>query len=116
MEDINVSKSFQMNDITDSLLFNLQDHENISITTYKLTGTIRNKFFNHKQIIELIKLNERQSLNDDICPCNFENSKFCDPDHGRIITVDRPLIKNQKLRKLFTKGPNFREPQILKLF
>ena len=111
MEDINVSKSFQMNDITDSLLFNLQDHENISITIYKLTGTIRNKFFNHKQIMELIKLYEGQSLNDDIYPCNFENSKFCDPDRGRIITGDRPLIKNQKLRKLFTKGPNFREPQ-----
>ena len=30
-----------------------------------------------------------------------------------IITGDLLLIKNQKLRKLFTEGPNFRETQSL---
>ena len=34
MEDINVSKIFQIKDIIDSLQFNLQNHENIPITTY----------------------------------------------------------------------------------
>ena len=73
MEDINVSKIFQMNDVIDSLPFNLQEHENILVTTYKLIATIRNKVFNYKQTVDTIELEEGQSLNDDIYPCNCEN-------------------------------------------
>ena len=58
MEKINVSKTFQMKDIIDSLPFNLQDHENIPVTTYKLTATIRNKVFNCKETVEPIELDE----------------------------------------------------------
>ena len=47
MEKINVNKIFQMKDVFDSLPFNLQDHEDIPTTTYKLTATIRNKVFNY---------------------------------------------------------------------
>ena len=36
-----------------------------------------------------------------------------DPDHGNIITADVRLLKNQKLRKRFTKDPNYRKPQFL---
>ena len=43
MEEINVSKIFETMDVIDSLPFNLQDHENIHVTTYKLTATILNK-------------------------------------------------------------------------
>ena len=78
-----------------------------------MTVTIRNKVFNYKQTIESIKLDEEQSLNDDIYPCNYENSEFRDPDHGHIIIGDLYFIKNQNLRKIFTKSPNFREPQSL---
>ena len=41
-EDINVSKNFQKKDVIDSL------HENIPVTTYKLTATIKNKVFYYK--------------------------------------------------------------------
>ena len=37
-----------------------------------------------------------------------ETSEFCDPDHGHITTGDLHVVKNQRLRKLFTKGPNCR--------
>ena len=114
MEDINVSKIFQMNDVFDP--FNLQEHENIPVTTYKLVATIRNKVFNYKQTVETIELEERQSLNDDIYPCNCENSEFGDADHVLIMTRDLHLTKNQKIRKLFTKGRSFREPQSLNDF
>ena len=111
MEKINVSKTFQMKDIIDCLPFNLQDHENIPVTTYKLTATIRNKVFNCKETVEPIELDEYLSINDDIYPCNGEDPEFCEPDHGHVITGDLRLIKNQKLRKLFTMGPTFREPK-----
>ena len=81
MEDIFVSKIFQMKDAIDSLPFNFQDHESIPVTTYRLTATIINKVFSHKQRVESIELDKRQLLNDDIYPCNCENSEFCDPNH-----------------------------------
>ena len=35
--------------IIDSLPFNLQDHENIPVTTYKLNATNRNEVFSYKK-------------------------------------------------------------------
>ena len=59
MKDINVSRIFQIKDVIDSLPFNVQDHESISVTTYKLTATIRNKVFNYKQTVESLKKSEQ---------------------------------------------------------
>ena len=33
--------------------------------------------------------------------------------HGHIVTGDLRFIENRKLRKLMSKGPNFREPRFL---
>ena len=62
-----------MNDVIDSLPFTLQVHEKIPVTTYKLTATSRNKVFSYEKTVELMGLDEGQSLNDDIYPCNCEN-------------------------------------------
>ena len=78
-----------------------------------MTATVRKKVFNYKQPVESVELDEEGSLNKDILPCNCENSELSYQYHGYIITRDLRLIKKQKLRKLFTKGPNFREPQPL---
>ena len=117
MEDLKVSKIFQMKDVIDSLTLNFQDNENMPVTTYKLAATIEIKVFNYKQTVESIESDEGQSLNDDIYPCKCGNSELCNPDHGHIITGDLSLLKNEKIWKLFTNGSNFREPQsFLKLF
>ena len=79
--DINVAKIFQMKDVVECLPFELLDHENIPATTYKLTGTIRNKVFNYKQAVESIQLDQKQPQNDDIYPWNYENSEFYGTDH-----------------------------------
>ena len=70
-----------MKDIIDSLPFNLQNYENIHVTTDKLTATIRNKVFNYKERVESIKLDEEQSLND-LYLYNCKNSAFCDHGHN----------------------------------
>ena len=75
-----------MKDFIDSLPFSHLDRESIPVTTYILTATIRNIVFNYKQTVESKELDEGQPLNDDIYPCNCENSEFCEPDHGNIIT------------------------------
>ena len=80
------------------------------VATFKLTATIRNKAFNYKETVKSLALSKGQRLKDDIHPCNFKNSKFCDQDQCHIITWN---LKKQNLRKLFTSGPNFREPQSL---
>ena len=41
------------------------------------------------------------------CECN--SSPFCDPYHGHIVSGDLRIVENSKLRKLFAKGPNYRE-------
>ena len=63
MEDINVSKIFQMKNVIDSLPFNLQDHRNIPVT-------FRNKVFNYKQTIKSIELNFKNPQ-----PLNYSRSK-----------------------------------------
>ena len=42
--------------------------------------------------------------------CQCRDSIFCDQNHGHIITGNLQIITNAKLRKLLSKGPNFREP------
>ena len=59
------------------------------------------------------RIDEGHSLNDDMYPCNRENSEFCDPGDDHFIAGDVRLIKNQKLRKPLTKGPNCRESHSL---
>ena len=41
------------------------------------------------------------------CACN--NSEFKDNNHGHIVTGDLRIVKDVKLRKLLSKGPDFRE-------
>ena len=46
--------------------------------------------------------------NTDTCECRY--SQFCDPHHEHGITGDLRIIDNSKLKKLMTKGRNYRDP------
>ena len=46
--------------------------------------------------------------NTDTCECRY--SQFCDPHHKPGITGDLRIIDNSKLKKLMTKGRNYRDP------
>ena len=48
-----------------------------------------------------------------LLPCGCSHSDFSDKHHGHIITGDLRLIKNNKLRKLFAKGPKYRETKFI---
>ena len=79
------------------------------MVTYKLTPTIRNKILNYKETISTIDFESGTN----IYSCNCSNSEFIDKDHGHIITGDLRVVKNNKLRSLLTKGPNYRLPQTI---
>ena len=48
-----------------------------------------------------------------VLPCPCANSSFTDKHHGHIISGDLRLVKNNKLRKLFAKGPKYRESKLI---
>ena len=75
--------------------------------TYKLGNPIRNKIFNYKETVASISVNNLPVLKS--CSCN--QSDFKDPNHGHIVTGDLRIVEDVKLRKLFSKGPTYREPK-----
>ena len=60
-----------------------------------------------------IVVDDDVSFVENLPSCDCINSEFCDPHHQHIVSGDLRIITNQKLRKLFSKGPNYREPRML---
>ena len=53
--------------------------------------------------------------NSDILPCQCQDSPFSDKHHKHIVTGDLRLINNHTLRKIFSKGPKYRESRTIDL-
>ena len=76
---------------------------------YKRSPTIARKIFNYKVTVNT--LNCRNWVTSERYNCDCKDSKFCDPNHGHIMTGNLGVISNDKLRSLLTKGPNYREKE-----
>ena len=72
---------------------------------------IRSKILNYKEVVNSICGDERVffCLNTDQCNC--ADFSLYDPHQKHIIIGDLRIIKNNKLKKLLTKGPNYRESE-----
>ena len=82
----------------------------------KLDSPIRNKIMNYEEKVRSIQhMTEGEisvtlnSESNSLFPCSCLESEYTDPHHGHVVTGDLRIIKNDKLRKLFSKGPNYRE-------
>ena len=42
-------------------------------------------------------------------PCNCEGFDYIDKDHQHVVAGDLWIIRNKKLKSLFTKGPKYKE-------
>ena len=42
-------------------------------------------------------------------PCNYTESPFTALIYGHIVTGDKRIVQNNKLKKLLCKGPKYRE-------
>ena len=83
--------------------------ETLSVV-YSLGKTIRNKILNHKQTVSSTDLNDDITYGTGIVECDCQQHKnFADENHVHVLTADLAIITNSKLRKLVSKGPNFRE-------
>ena len=111
VEYAKLSEILKKPDIIAQLPRELQNKENRPVITYKLTNTIRNKILNYKDTFNSIYVEDKFSFILNTDPRECEHSPFIDPHHKYIITDDLKISGNSKLRKLLTKGPNYREIQ-----
>ena len=108
VEIINLPKILRSKNVSSKMPSNMSK-DDIPMVTYKLQPPIRSKIFNHKQFVESLDINAFIQ-NEAIMPCNCEDSPYKDSEHGHIVTGDLRIVRNNKLRKLITKGPKYREP------
>ena len=78
------------------------------IVPYKLTLPISTKFFNFEEFVNNLDL-DLFLTNPDSLPYKCNNSPFVDRYHKHIATGDLGIIINNVLRKIFVKGPKYRE-------
>ena len=115
LDDIHLSKILRSPDVTSLLPEALQAEDDIPSCTMKLDPPIRSKILNYKETVSSLKIcvDEDVSFIENLPICDCSSSEFCDPHHKHIVSGDLRIISNTKLRKLFSKGPNYREPKML---
>ena len=110
LEHIKLASILHDDDVINSLPDQLADIE-IPSVVHSLGGTIRNKIFNYKTTVQDIKTTDLETFGTGILTCDCNKSTFCNTDHGHVLTGDLRIIENVRLRKLISKGPNYREPR-----
>ena len=116
MEEIKISDILRHTDSINSLPNSLQNEAMYPKVVMKLDSPIRNKIMNYDETVRSIQhMTEGEismtmcSESDSLFPCTCSESVHTDPHHGHVVTGDLRIIENSKIRKLFSKGPNYRE-------
>ena len=115
LDEIHINSIFHSPEVISLLPEELQKEEEIPSCTMKLDPPIRNKILNYRETVSSLNImvDEDVSFVHNLPSCNCHNSEFCDPHHKHIVSGDLRIISNLKLRKLLSKGPNYREPRTL---
>ena len=107
---INLASILRDDDVINTLPNHLQ-LDDVPSVVYRLEDTIRNKIFNYKKTVSEIDINDTISYGSGLPSCNCHSSSFKDTHHNHIVTGDLRFIENSELRRLLSKGPNYREPR-----
>ena len=115
MDDIHLNKIFRSKEVLDLMPSALNTEEDIPMVTMKLTPPVRSKILNYRETVSSLDVvvDEDVSYVRNLPSCECHTSEFKDPHHNHVITGDLRVVQNPKLRKLLTKGPNYREPNTL---
>ena len=110
-----IARIFKMEDVTNLLPEKMRCEKFLPFPTFKLDAPIRNKILNYKETVTSlqIEVDDEVAFVTNPCNCECDSSPFRDPHHNHIITGDLRFIENVKLRKLLSKGPNYREPKTI---
>ena len=107
LDFINIQKIINLDDVVSTLPKKIKSFN--PVVVYTLKPSIRSKIFNYKNFISDITVSDDLST----YPCFCNGSSFVDKDHGHIVTGDLRIVQNNKLRKIFVKGPKYREPSLI---
>ena len=93
----------------------VMEEKDIPMVVYSLSQPIRSQILNYKKFVkkELDLEKFSQDPKSITCICKNYSRKFFNEDRGHVLTGNLQIIQNNKLRKIFTKGPKFREPMKL---
>ena len=75
--------------------------------SYRYTRSVASKIFNYKASLQQIHFD---GLSQNPTPCSCCDSEFLYAPCGHIVTGDLSIVRNQKLRDVLRKGPNYRVP------
>ena len=104
---IDISKILRHPDVK-NLIPDSADAKDLPMVVYNLTKPIRSKIFNHKKFVQELDI-DIFLANPGIYPCTCNESDYKDRNHHHVISGDIRIITNNKLRKLVSMGPNYRE-------
>ena len=110
VEMINLPRILHLEKTIRTLPFrsNKDREKNTPVLSYTYTPPIRSKVLNYKDVLKELVLTEGP-IEDQIPPCECSSSPYKNLHHGHIITGDLHIIQNSRLRKLLSKGTNYRE-------
>ena len=111
LDFIDISKIIRHTDVK-NLLPDSVDNNDSPMVVYNLTKPIRSKLFNHKRFVQELDVEDFLN-NPENYPCKCNTSPFKDENHKHIISGDINIVHNNKLRRLISKGPNYREPVLI---
>ena len=108
---VNLPKVLRSKEVCNNLQSNF-DISDIPMVVYYLSPSIRSTFFNYKQFV--LHLNIDEFLKDPNlikCCCNKYDNSFINNHYVHIITGNLDIVNNERLCKLISKGPKHREPK-----
>ena len=102
IELINVGRILRSEAVLEALPSDANAFESPTVF-YNLLPPISLKIFNFNKFVS----------DENILLCNCENSPFKDAHHGHIVIGNIDMVSDSHLKKLFLKGPKYREPKSL---
>ena len=111
MELINLSRIFKSPQVYQAIPSCAKSFDRPSVV-YSLKEPIGTKIFNFNRFSTSFDV-KSFIKNPNALPCSCANSEFKDQHYQHIITGDLRIVDNKKLRKLFSRGPKYRESKKL---
>ena len=88
------------------------DISDIPMVVYNLNSSIGSTFFNYKQFVLRLNIDEfLKGPNSTKCCCNKYDNSFTNYLYGHITTGNLNIVNNERLHQLKSKCSKYREPK-----
>ena len=111
VEAVNLSSILHQSEVLEAVP-SIAKSFKIPTVVYTLDPPTGSKIFNFNKFVSSLDV-DRFLQDPTSLPCSCSDSPFVDKHHGHIVSGDLRLIENNRLRKLFAKGPKYRERKLV---